>query len=125
MNPVGRDSVEPYLIPVAGRSGLDGVSPHRSWSKCAVEKPWKLSMNRPRLVLDWPTRFRGRGRERGGVGSWCQCAVATVEAFQEPGRLGVVDPRSGPRLCEAQRFMVPMRDSGIVEAFHEPDFGRD
>ena len=27
----------------------------------------------------------------------------------EPGRLRVADPRSGPRLCEAQRFMVPMR----------------
>ena len=44
----------------------------------------------------------------------------TVEAFHEPGRLRVADPRSGPRLCEAQRFMVPVRDSGIVEATHEP-----
>src|SRR2546425_11489817 len=28
--------------------------------------------------------------------------------------------RSGPRLCEAQRFMVPMRDCEVVEATHEP-----
>ena len=32
-----------------------------------------------------------------------------VEAFHEPSRLRVADPRSGPRLCEAQRFMVPVR----------------
>ena len=46
-------------------------------------------------------------------------------AAHEPNRLRVADPRSGPRLCEAQRFMVPMRDRKVVEAFHEPDFGRD
>ena len=32
----------------------------------------------------------------------------------------VADPRSGPRLCEAQRFMVPMRAQKRKEAFHEP-----
>ena len=31
-----------------------------------------------------------------------------VEALHEPSKLRVADPRSGPRLCEAQRFMVPM-----------------
>ncbi|PYJ83983.1 MAG: hypothetical protein DME22_14275 [Verrucomicrobia bacterium] len=40
-------------------------------------------------------------------------------AFHEPSRLRVADPRSGPRLCEAQRFMVPMRDRKVVEATHE------
>src|SRR6184192_2244942 len=40
--------------------------------------------------------------------------------FHEPSRLRVADPRSGPRLCEAQRFMVPMRDRKVVEALHEP-----
>src|SRR5439155_1615648 len=34
------------------------------------------------------------------------------------------DPRSGPRLCEAQRFMVPMRDCEVVEALHEPGGAR-
>src|SRR5438874_13292302 len=42
----------------------------------------------------------------------------------EPGRLRVADPRSGPRLCEAQRFMVSVRDSRTVEAFHEPGGAR-
>jgi len=42
----------------------------------------------------------------------------------EPSRLRVADPRSGPRLCEAQRFMVPMRDRKVVEAFHEPGGAR-
>ena len=29
-------------------------------------------------------------------------------SLHEPSKLRVADPRSGPRLCEAQRFMVPM-----------------
>src|SRR5439155_393327 len=41
-------------------------------------------------------------------------------AFHEPSRLRVADPRSGPRLCEAQRFMVPMRAQKRKEALHEP-----
>src|SRR5438093_13583063 len=32
------------LMSVLWRSGLDGVSPHHSWSQCAVAKPWRLSM---------------------------------------------------------------------------------
>src|SRR5947208_12045816 len=40
--------------------------------------------------------------------------------FHEPSRLRVADPRSGPRLCEAQRFMVPMRGRKAVETLHEP-----
>src|SRR6266542_4385160 len=31
-----------------------------------------------------------------------------MEACHEPALLRVTDPRSGPRLCEAQRCMVPM-----------------
>ena len=52
--------------------------------------------------------------------------VRILEVFpsHETGRLRVGDPRSGPRLCEAQRFMVPMRDSRTVEAFHEPGGAR-
>jgi len=34
--------------------------------------------------------------------------------------LRVADPRSGARLCEAQRFMVPMRDREVVETLHDP-----
>ena len=45
------------------------------------------------------------------------------EALHEPSRLRVADPRSGPRLCEAQRFMVPMRAQKRKEAFHEPAIG--
>src|SRR5881296_1992440 len=33
------------LISVVGRSGLDGVSPHRSLLRCAVGRPWELPMN--------------------------------------------------------------------------------
>ena len=36
--------------------------------------------------------------------------------LHEPTMLRVADPRSGPRLCEAQRFMDPMRDFRVVEA---------
>ena len=42
----------------------------------------------------------------------------------EPSRLRVTDPRSGPRLCEAQRFMVPMRAQKRMEALHEPGGAR-
>ena len=41
-------------------------------------------------------------------------------SLHEPSKLRVADPRSGPRLCEAQRFMVPVRDCEVVEASHEP-----
>jgi hypothetical protein len=33
-----------------------------------------------------------------------------VAVTREPAVLRVTDPRSEPRLCEAQRFIVPMRD---------------
>src|SRR5207302_3350450 len=47
MNRVRRDSVEPQFS-IHWRSGLDGVSPHRSWSRCAPDFwDWKLPMNRP------------------------------------------------------------------------------
>src|SRR5439155_12026352 len=59
-----------------------------------------------------PTRFR------------VQSAKISWNSTHEPGRLRVADPRSGPRLCEAERFMVSMRDSSIVEAFHEPPLSR-
>lgn len=39
--------------------------------------------------------------------------------FHEPEMLRVTAPRSGSRLCEAQRFMVPMRDLRIVAASAE------
>ena len=45
-------------------------------------------------------------------------------AFHEPSRLRVADPRSGPRLCEAQRFMVPMRAQKRKEAPYEPRSSR-
>jgi len=38
-----------------------------------------------------------------------QVRILEVSPTHEPSRLRVADPRSGPRLCEAQRFMVPMR----------------
>ncbi len=56
-----------------------------------------------------------------GVGSWPQLTSNFLEVFplHEPGRLRVADPRSGPRLCEAQRFKVPMRAQKRKEASHE------
>jgi hypothetical protein len=36
-------------------------------------------------------------------------------SLHEPVLLRVTDPRSGPRLCEAQRFMVPMRAQKATE----------
>src|SRR5207244_11838394 len=51
--------------------------------------------------------------------------VQVLEVFpaHEPGRLRVADPRSGPRLCEAQWFMAPMRVQQLeVRAAHERAF---
>src|ERR1041384_1965186 len=42
------------------------------------------------------------------------------EAFHEPVLLRVADPRSGARLCEALRFMVPMHAQTRKEATDEP-----
>src|SRR5437773_53164 len=39
--------------------------------------------------------------------------ILEVFATHEPGRLRVGDPRCGPRLCEAQRFMVPMHSGHL------------
>ncbi|PYT03575.1 MAG: hypothetical protein DMF60_17915 [Acidobacteria bacterium] len=39
-----------------------------------------------------------------------------VASSQESALLRVTDPRSGPRLCEAQWFMVPMRGRSTVKA---------
>src|SRR5256885_149024 len=49
-----------------------------SWSQCARVESWRLSMNRPFvlllvLVIDSSSWLRGRGRER--LGSWSQCAT--------------------------------------------------
>src|SRR2546422_6400570 len=61
-----------------------------SWSQCVRKSEWRLSMNRPLvlllvpvLVLDWPTRFRGRAPGRSG--SWSQCApdLLGLEASHE------------------------------------------
>src|SRR6266513_5940044 len=42
----------------------------------------------------------------------------------EPAALRVTDPRSGPRLCEAQRFMAPTHvQFSEVLPFHEPESG--
>src|SRR5438132_1283067 len=43
----------------------------------------------------------------------------------EPAALRVTDPRSGPRLCEAQRFMAPTHVHFLeVSASHEPPLSR-
>src|SRR5437667_7020968 len=50
----------------------------------------------------------------------------TVEATHEPGRLWVGDPRCGPRLCEAQRFMVPMHSGhSRLEAARDRSISRN
>ena len=67
-------------------------------------------------------RGGGEGRGEGAVGWFkgARRAQSSGRSFHEPSGLRVADPRSGPRLCEAQRFMVPMRDRKVVEALHEP-----
>src|SRR5437870_5689436 len=67
----------------------------------------------------------GRELERGETdekhsGRFCLSPCEKRAPFYEPSRLRVADPRSGPRLCEAQRFMVPMRAQKRMEALHEP-----
>src|SRR2546426_5240526 len=72
-------------MPGAGRSGLEGVSPHRSWSKCAVAKPWKLSMNRtPSSHPSPPVGEKvPEGRLRGIRNrSWSQCAAGPRRLFR-------------------------------------------
>src|SRR5919109_2251052 len=53
----------------------------RSWSQCALRREWRLSMNRPFvlvLVLEWVVCLRGRQRRTPGrVGSWSQCVAQT------------------------------------------------
>src|SRR5436309_6945374 len=77
-------------------------------------------MKRPTTFCAGPTARRGCIRS-------LQTSDARIfisgEAFHEPSRLRVADPRSGPRLCEAQRFVVPMRAQKRKEAFHEPAIG--
>src|SRR6266480_3043374 len=68
-----------------------------------------LSMNRPPHPVPLPLRG-GEGARRAGEGggSWSRCAVGKPWELSM-NLLRVADPRSGARLCEAQRFMVPMR----------------
>src|SRR5438876_2245405 len=76
-------------------------------------------LSRPSATLSPPCGERA-GR---GVPIWFMVplhAKKRKEAFHEPSRVRVADPRSGPRLCEAQRFMVPMRAQKRMEALHEP-----
>src|SRR5438876_1155590 len=87
--------------------GLGGRSSH--------EPP----LSRPSATLSPPCGERA-GR---GVPIWFMVplpAKQRKEASHDPSRGRVADPRSGPRLCEAQRFMVPMRAQKRVEALHEP-----
>src|SRR5947208_6746891 len=67
------------------------------------------------------TRMFGlRSAARAGFDSTAKIRNRMRTSLHEPSRLRVADPRSGPRLCEAQRFMVPMRAQKRMEALHEP-----
>jgi hypothetical protein len=46
----------------------------------------------------------------------CALRAARITPRHEPALLRLAEARSGPRLCEAQRFMAPMRGSQTVEA---------
>ena len=80
-------------------------------------------MNRPLTPSLSPSEGErvAEGRVRGC--SWLRCAILGIVETHEPGRLRVADPRSGPRLCEAQRFMVPMHAQKRMEALHELPIG--
>ncbi len=98
-----------------------------SWFRCAIVRSWKLPMNqplsRPAATLSPPCGERaGRGETRRG--SWPQLTSYLWRCSLSMNLLRVADPRSGARLCEAQRFMVPMRVQSWVEAFHEPGGAR-
>jgi len=57
VNPVGRAS-SGALIPVHGRSGLDGVSPHRSWPQGMCKSRRRLPLNVcPRLACSLQPHF--------------------------------------------------------------------
>ena len=62
------------------------------------------------------------GRLRGiPTGSWPQVTSKFWRCPLSMNLLRVADPRSGARLCEAQRFMVSnARPELEVEALHEP-----
>ena len=73
-----------------------------------------FSMNRTPLIPSFsPTGGEGARRAvEGDSGRFmASIHVLILEAFpfHGPSMLRVADPRSGARLCEAQRFMVPMR----------------
>src|SRR5438876_1132846 len=98
-----------------------------SWSQCmrktkgAFHEP---PLSRPAATLSPPCGERA-GR---GVPIWfmapMRVQILEVPPTHEPRRLRVADLRSGPRLCEAQRFMVPMRAQKRKEAPYEPRSSR-
>ena len=73
MHLVGRASSRARFS-VFQRSGLDGVSPHRSWRQCATERSWRLPVNRAPSPLPSPILGErvAEGRVRGIPGSWPQ-----------------------------------------------------
>jgi hypothetical protein len=71
-----------------------------------------------------PENGRLSGAIRSGLSRGGHADPDTRRALHEPYVRRVTDPRSGPRLCEAQRFMVPMRVQRLeVESNHEPELG--
>src|SRR5881397_579187 len=55
------------------------------------------------LVLDWVGCLRGRGRARGGLGSWSQCTVARQRG------LSIKHPRSAVRLDVESATQMSLR----------------
>src|SRR5881409_3590582 len=84
------------------------------------------------LVLDWVGCLRGRGRARGGLGSWSQCTVArprglsmnqpTPDPSQEGSRRSSTSSQF-PSWGVRGGFRVSVHGIIGAEAFHKGDQG--
>src|SRR5207302_6493036 len=75
VNRVGRRLCR-ALISLVGRSGLDGVSPHRSRFSCVREIERRLSMNRIPLIPSFsPSGGEGARRAVEGDSDWFMAPI--------------------------------------------------